>query len=364
MMRTIKTAYERFGAIPLCLGRQGETGIMEVRIDISTPLEEYPGAWFALEAENPEGVCYPVVSETDGDTLIWPITGADTAKSGRGRAQVVMYGEEGEIGRSKPIDTAILPSLTVNGDAPDPVQNWIDNALKLLEELKNYELPVEQIEQIIEDFLEENPPEGSGVDEEQLKEALNEAFEEAKKSGEFDGAPGKDGGYYTPVMEGSVLKRWKPSNDDMFVVEQNIDLKGKPGKDGADGGYYVPVMIGTVLDRWVPSENDMYVIYQGTDLRGPAGSDATVTSANIASALGYTPANAETVSQLSADKSDKLIGIEHAGKLLYVAADGKITPLTLGAGLAIVDGVLTITSAPVTAAICGQAVCGKTICGG
>lgn len=177
MMRTIKTAYERFGAIPLCLGRQGETGIMEVRIDIRTPLEEYPGAWFAIEAENPEGVCYPVVSETDGDTLIWPITGADTAKSGRGRAQVVMYGEEGEIGRSKPADTAVLPSLTVNGDAPDPAQNWIDNALKLLEELKNYELPVEQIEQIIEDFLEENPPDGGGIGEEELEAAIEKYFD-------------------------------------------------------------------------------------------------------------------------------------------------------------------------------------------
>lgn len=34
---------------------------------------------------------------------------------------------------------------------------------------------------------------------------------------------------------------------------------------------------------------------------GPAGSDATVTADSIKSALGYTPADEETVSQLSVD---------------------------------------------------------------
>lgn len=57
-------------------------------------------------------------------------------------------------------------------------------------------------------------------------------------------------------------------------------------------------------------------------------------------------------------------GAENAGKLLYVGADGFATVLALGAGLAIVDGVLTITSQVVTSAICGQAVCGNAICGG
>jgi hypothetical protein len=57
-------------------------------------------------------------------------------------------------------------------------------------------------------------------------------------------------------------------------------------------------------------------------------------------------------------------GSENAGKLLYVGSDGFATVLALGAGLTIVDGVLTITSQIVTSAICGQAVCGKAICGG
>lgn len=44
-------------------------------------------------------------------------------------------------------------------------------------------------------------------------------------------------------------------------------------------------------------------------------------------------------------KADKLIGIEHAGKLLYVGSDGIAKPLMLGDGLEIVNGILRITGA-------------------
>lgn len=45
--------------------------------------------------------------------------------------------------------------------------------------------------------------------------------------------------------------------------------------------------------------------------------------------------------------------------LLYIASDGKITPLELGAGLGIIDGKIY----GLTSAICGEAICGQTICG-
>lgn len=49
---------------------------------------------------------------------------------------------------------------------------------------------------------------------------------------------------------------------------------------------------------------------------------------------------------------------ENAGKLLYVADDGTLQPLTLGAGLSIVDGVLTI-SANAAKAVAGMALAGQ-----
>ena len=47
--------------------------------------------------------------------------------------------------------------------------------------------------------------------------------------------------------------------------------------------------------------------------------------------------------KLSAQKVDKDQGMANAGRLLYVGPDGLVVPLTLGNGLQIVDGVLSVT---------------------
>lgn len=54
---------------------------------------------------------------------------------------------------------------------------------------------------------------------------------------------------------------------------------------------------------------------------------------------------------------------QHAGELLFIDENGTIAPLTLGDGLEIVDGKLTVTGAKTVKAICGEAVCGEIICG-
>lgn len=69
---------------------------------------------------------------------------------------------------------------------------------------------------------------------------------------------------------------------------------------------------------------------------------------------------------------------ENAGKLLFVGNDGAVSILAIGAGLQIVNGILSVIGGgtggsdpgtgvdpdPTVAAICGQAVCGQVICGG
>lgn len=54
---------------------------------------------------------------------------------------------------------------------------------------------------------------------------------------------------------------------------------------------------------------------------GPAGSDANVTTENIKTALGYTPADAETVSQLSEEKEDKFDFSVYGLPVLYLTGD-------------------------------------------
>ena len=70
---------------------------------------------------------------------------------------------------------------------------------------------------------------GGGVDEEQLTEAVNAALEQAKASGEFDGADGKDGVSATHRWDGTKLVVTSASGT------TSADLKGEQGRDGADG---------------------------------------------------------------------------------------------------------------------------------
>lgn len=115
---------------------------------------------------------------------------------------------------------------------------------------------------------------------------------------------------------------------------------GKPGADGEDGGYYTPSVS-------QPDPKSIQFSYAPSKPTMPAVEPETITLP--------VPESGGNVDY----------GAENAGKLLYVGADGVATVLTLGAGLAIVNGALTITSAQVTASICGMVLCdNNTICGG
>lgn len=90
-------------------------------------------------------------------------------------------------------------------------------------------------------------PEGEGITQDELEDAVEEALAKAKASGDFKGDSG-----YTPV--------------------KGVDyFDGKDGQNGKDG---------------------------------KDGSDATVTVANIATALGYTPANANDLSSHTGNKNN------------------------------------------------------------
>lgn len=72
-------------------------------------------------------------------------------------------------------------------------------------------------------------PTGDYLTQDNLQSATNAALEQAKASGEFDGADGSDGGYYTPTVtktdENTMRLSFSPSKDGMpSVVDTDITL--------------------------------------------------------------------------------------------------------------------------------------------
>lgn len=211
----LRLTAEEFGRSSLNLGRADENIAVRVVIDMSRILAQEPTAKAHINVENPSGTEYAAVTSMDGTKLIWDVKKADNTIEGTGYAQLTVKGPNGEVLKSAVAATRIGHSIRGEGPAPDPVQNWVDDATNKL---------------------------GSVV---QAAEAANTAAENAQTiadtvqakldNGDFvgpagkDGANGKDG---APGKDGEQGPQGEPGSD-ASVTADNIQaaLGYKPVKD-------------------------------------------------------------------------------------------------------------------------------------
>lgn len=220
-MKIIKTAWENFGVGSIRLGRQGENLVRRLKVDISAPLEAHPDADFAIRVESPAGVVYNAAQTVQEDEwLMWDITDADTAVSGEGSVQIVMMGDGEEIAKTARAKTVVLSSLGSGGEAPDPVKDWLDEAQKLLEDLKDQgSVNEQQVREIITQWMLDNP----------LPETDPTVPEWAKQTEPPQSVPAADGAYLQLVTnaDGSMewVQRLAYSEYVNAVVVENVQLE-------------------------------------------------------------------------------------------------------------------------------------------
>ena len=92
--------------------------------------------------------------------------------------------------------------------------------------------------------------------------------------GQLQGAPGADGGYYTPSVDGDGNLTWTASKGGMEPAA-GANIKGDPGSDGApgaDGGYYTPSVDSAGNLTWAASRSGMPGV-TGANIKGPKGDD-------------------------------------------------------------------------------------------
>ena len=133
MKRTILClTAEEFGRTRIDLGRVGEDGAVRIMIDLSSLLAQDPKAIGAMTVEGPKGNSYPAVTNQEGTCLVWDVPEADVAEEGADKIQLTVLGSKGEILKSVVAATKIGHSIRGEGTAPDPVQNWVDDATSKL----------------------------------------------------------------------------------------------------------------------------------------------------------------------------------------------------------------------------------------
>lgn len=118
------------------LGYVGENEHTEIVIDCSEVLWDYPNAVVSAVVQPPVGDLYPVVVTRDEGNVIWTISASDVVYAGNGQIQLT-FTNDGEIVKSAIGMTRISQSIETTGEAPTPMQNWMDEANAVLAEIED-----------------------------------------------------------------------------------------------------------------------------------------------------------------------------------------------------------------------------------
>lgn len=113
------------------LGREGENLVRKIVFDVSdwaSILGDGVAELIAIRTGDAE--FYPCEIERDGNTVIWTITNADTAKPGRAGKCVLSYHIDSKLAKSETFQTVVSPSPgNASADPPAPHQGWVDQVL-------------------------------------------------------------------------------------------------------------------------------------------------------------------------------------------------------------------------------------------
>lgn len=136
-MRIIKVELDKLDKNVLNIGWEGEQNHVQVQIQCGAFFAKYPNAGAVLTVLSPANVTYPVVLDKEGNDLIWDIDASDVVNAGSGKIQLTFTdgsGDDAEVIKTVIGSFNVNASLAVDGEAPDPIQTWINEANEILEE--------------------------------------------------------------------------------------------------------------------------------------------------------------------------------------------------------------------------------------
>ena len=134
-MRTISYRLEDLKKVTIHIGYVGENEHTRVNIDAGEVFADNPDAVVTMKMQPPRGTAYPVTVSRDGDIVTWDVKNSDLVSKGAGEIQLT-FTENTEVIKSCIARINIDRSIVGSGTVPDPVQDWIDHAEDVLEDLE------------------------------------------------------------------------------------------------------------------------------------------------------------------------------------------------------------------------------------
>ena len=166
------------------VGFVGENLHNQVRIDSTVMFNSYPNAIPSMAITIPTGESYPVFTTREGNDIVWNIQRSALVIDGDGEIQLTFT--DGEmVAKTYKCKIRIKKSILPEGETPSIIENWIEQANTAL----------------------------NGI-----PETINSALNEAKQSGEFNGAT------FVPEVNDGVLS-W--SNDAGLENPESVDFSNE-----------------------------------------------------------------------------------------------------------------------------------------
>ena len=204
----------------LCIGYEGEQNHIQVVFDCSVVFGEYPEAYAQMAIRPPQGDIYPKVLTRDGNTAIWNIGAADCAVPGNGEYQITFVNGE-TIVKSYIGFFSVRESLVANGEAPEPVEDWLEQAEAALDAFDNLTASAETL------------PAGSSATAEVTMVNGHKNVVFGIPEGE-QGDPGEDG--FSPVVTVTdITGGHRVSITDATGTKTFDVMNGEDGAPGQDG---------------------------------------------------------------------------------------------------------------------------------
>ena len=135
-MRSVTYRLVDLQLVEINLGFVGENKHTKIIFDCKKMFDQYPNAIVSLSVTPPQGDVYPVVTTREGDFVFWEVTASDLVYDGAGKIQLTFI-ENDKIAKTYECKTRINPSSIPVGNPPSAVQNFVDQANTVLQQLQN-----------------------------------------------------------------------------------------------------------------------------------------------------------------------------------------------------------------------------------
>jgi len=144
-MNKIQLGIDAISTTTIRIGFEGENVHTQVTFFWTVLRSKYPDAVASLSIKPPVGDIYPKSVTQDGNKVVWDVTASDTANPGSGEYQLTFTDGE-EIIKTYIGNFTVNDSIIGDGEAPDPIQDWVADANAVLGELSDISASVTTLE--------------------------------------------------------------------------------------------------------------------------------------------------------------------------------------------------------------------------